>query len=371
MPANGEPRPCRDKDADDTIAETPKKSTVGGALACWGPEEDWYILNGVRNFGIGKWKMLADALPGRSSAAVRNRWYRLDKADKLRRQAESEGRMQTGNRCRICGQLRKGHICSGMPQAAPSTPPSDDAKSEKGGKSTGGETAGTAHVERQELEAQLAEREKVMAVLATQLHQSLTQLEPEPGAPKLTQEKVDATRMLIDQAAAVLRQLDAEVRSLRHRLGELDAAPPYDAAAAALVAAALAATAPAPLDAAPPPYQPPPAFQLPELLLAAEGGGDDDEEGIMARLCEDLDVMDVAALNDAVSIFSESADKRQRQASGPRQSSLDKRQRQTSSPRQIRLSELERLALETEGHAPSTDDISFESHLPVLMCDDI
>ena len=43
-PANGEPRPCRDKDADDTIAETPKKSTVGGALACWGPEEDWCAL---------------------------------------------------------------------------------------------------------------------------------------------------------------------------------------------------------------------------------------------------------------------------------------------------------------------------------------
>jgi len=79
----------------------------------WTPAEDTLILQGVRDAGC-RWSLIAVTLPGRSDNAVRNRWHRLEKADRQRREAIEAGRTIEGYRCRKCGQYKKGHMCLGL-----------------------------------------------------------------------------------------------------------------------------------------------------------------------------------------------------------------------------------------------------------------
>jgi hypothetical protein len=76
------------------------------------PTRFWSRDEEERLFGVAvkvrhgrtQWKDIAEELfPGRSPAAVRNRWIRFVDRPKSIQIAK--------NRCRKCGQLRLGHIC--------------------------------------------------------------------------------------------------------------------------------------------------------------------------------------------------------------------------------------------------------------------
>ena len=57
--------------------------------------------------------------PSWGSPQVRNRWHRLEKAERQRREALEAGRPVEGYRCRKCGHFKKGHMCLGLEEAAP------------------------------------------------------------------------------------------------------------------------------------------------------------------------------------------------------------------------------------------------------------
>lgn len=74
-------------------------------MAAWKPEEDQMILSLYSAEGR-KWAKIASALPGRTSASVRNRFLRIEKGQQLRSQGLSK------NRCAACGQHKLGHVCT-------------------------------------------------------------------------------------------------------------------------------------------------------------------------------------------------------------------------------------------------------------------
>mmetsp|Transcript_2090 Transcript_2090/g.4348 ORF Transcript_2090/g.4348 Transcript_2090/m.4348 type:complete len:205 (-) Transcript_2090:77-691(-) len=73
-------------------------------MAAWKPEEDQVILSLYAKEGR-KWGRIAAALPGRTSASVRNRYLRIEKGTQLREAGLSK------NRCAACGQQKIGHVC--------------------------------------------------------------------------------------------------------------------------------------------------------------------------------------------------------------------------------------------------------------------
>merc|ERR1711907_24192 len=72
----------------------------------WDPEEDHIILQMVNTEGP-KWKSIVANLPGRTVASVRNRFQRIEKGRKMR----EKGPTQKMNRCHLCNQPKRGHIC--------------------------------------------------------------------------------------------------------------------------------------------------------------------------------------------------------------------------------------------------------------------
>mmetsp|Transcript_29727 Transcript_29727/g.70095 ORF Transcript_29727/g.70095 Transcript_29727/m.70095 type:complete len:229 (-) Transcript_29727:207-893(-) len=80
-------------------------------MTAWAGHEDEAILEMVVRHGP-RWSKIAEDLPGRSVASVRNRYLRIQKGVKKR----SEGTAK--NRCHACGQMKLGHVCHAKVAAA-------------------------------------------------------------------------------------------------------------------------------------------------------------------------------------------------------------------------------------------------------------
>lgn len=74
-------------------------------MKAWEPEEDRLIIELLADLGP-RWSKISQALPGRSISSIRNRWQRIDKGRKM----HEEGKISK-NRCQICGQPKRGHVC--------------------------------------------------------------------------------------------------------------------------------------------------------------------------------------------------------------------------------------------------------------------
>ena len=81
---------------------------VGGVhenMKAWEPEEDRLIIELLATIGP-RWSKIVKALPGRTISSIRNRWQRIDKGLKMREEGH-----ESKNRCNICGQPKRGHVC--------------------------------------------------------------------------------------------------------------------------------------------------------------------------------------------------------------------------------------------------------------------
>jgi len=71
----------------------------------WMPVDDIKVVQLFSQYGP-RWRLITDQFPGRTVASVRNRYLRMQTAEKIR----SAGGI-TRNRCQLCGQPKRGHIC--------------------------------------------------------------------------------------------------------------------------------------------------------------------------------------------------------------------------------------------------------------------
>lgn len=83
------------------------------------PEEDNVIIELFNREGR-KWGRIAEALPGRTSASVRNRFLRIEKGERQRAAGKSK------NRCAACGQYKLGHVCTVQRRNPATAQPLDD-----------------------------------------------------------------------------------------------------------------------------------------------------------------------------------------------------------------------------------------------------
>ena len=79
----------------------------------WTSEEDMFIVRYVEEHGR-LWSKIAEKMEGRSHRAVRNRWLRMQKGQATRERRGPDN----GYRCRRCGELKLGHICTKKTSAA-------------------------------------------------------------------------------------------------------------------------------------------------------------------------------------------------------------------------------------------------------------
>jgi hypothetical protein len=74
-------------------------------MKTWEPEEDRLIIEMLGKIGP-RWSQIVKAMPGRTVSSIRNRWFRIEKGQRL----QEEG-YKSNARCKVCGQPRRGHVC--------------------------------------------------------------------------------------------------------------------------------------------------------------------------------------------------------------------------------------------------------------------
>ena len=83
----------------------------------WTVDEDNIIINMSIIYG-NKWKLISKHLPNRTITAIRNRWQRIERAQKLKngKTIKFGGKLnRTYNKlsyiCHKCGEFKRGHTC--------------------------------------------------------------------------------------------------------------------------------------------------------------------------------------------------------------------------------------------------------------------
>ena len=92
----------------DESPATVRGRTAGGMherMKAWEPEEDLMIVQMVAR-GC-RWALIAQELPGRTVASVRNRWQRIEKGRRVREEGVEPMKL-----CLACKKPRRGHICT-------------------------------------------------------------------------------------------------------------------------------------------------------------------------------------------------------------------------------------------------------------------
>ncbi len=83
----------------------------------WTVDEDNIIINISIIYG-NKWKLISKHLPNRTTTAIRNRWQRIERAQKLKngKTIKFGGKRnrtfdKLTNKCTKCGEFKRGHTC--------------------------------------------------------------------------------------------------------------------------------------------------------------------------------------------------------------------------------------------------------------------
>merc|ERR1711988_1984112 len=87
-------------------ANMPSYNTTNAMSSRWEADEDDKLRSAIALHGT-QWRAVADMVPGRNDAQCRNRYLRMCAVPTLKK----DGRPP--NRCQICGQVYKGHACTG------------------------------------------------------------------------------------------------------------------------------------------------------------------------------------------------------------------------------------------------------------------
>lgn len=70
-----------------------------------------------------RWSKIVKALPSRSISSIRNRWQRIDKGKRM----QEEGKVSK-NRCQVCGEPKRGHVCFARLRAAAAAKQAQEAE---------------------------------------------------------------------------------------------------------------------------------------------------------------------------------------------------------------------------------------------------
>ena len=134
-----------------------------------------------------RWKQIAAALKpfDRTPAMVRNRYLRIKRGRWLTEQGRSK------NRCGICGELKRGHVCKSTPQglSTPKVLTPDDEDAQSNSSSTVMDTAATPNKRSRdddvEDDAEGEEAEEEENAAPTPMHPSNVVNDPSPSIANL------------------------------------------------------------------------------------------------------------------------------------------------------------------------------------------
>merc|ERR1719262_574440 len=119
------------------MGDSPDKKNANGAgpggrhesMRIFGPEEA-ALVHELVEAHAPRWTYIAKLVSEkmnqpRTAASIRNYYKRFQASKKI---AERDSDIKKLNRCQLCGQIKRGHVCTGSTQLAPTNAPNKVAK---------------------------------------------------------------------------------------------------------------------------------------------------------------------------------------------------------------------------------------------------